>query len=150
MHLRAYLKRLPDFDDVEAEQTALDYAQRFRSRLGALSFLISWPALDRAAKLVTEPGADLDGDHYEILSPAADTLVAKYPLAATLVLRAMIDFTLSMARSSRYRHAARHLRECAALASMITDYQGHETHETYQTRLRQDQGRKPSFWSLVG
>ena len=150
VHLRAYLKRLPDFDDVEAEQTALDYAQRFRSRLGALSFLISWPALDRAAKLVTEPGADLDGDHYEILSPAADTLVAKYPLAATLVLRAMIDFTLSMARSSRYRHAARHLRECAALASMITDYQGHETHETYQTRLRQDQGRKPSFWSLVG
>jgi uncharacterized protein DUF6880 len=27
-HLRAYLKRLPDFDDVEAEEKALDYAQK--------------------------------------------------------------------------------------------------------------------------
>ena len=149
-HLRAYLKRLPDFDDVEAEQTALDHAQRFRSWLGALSFLVSWPALDRAAKLVTEPGADLDGDHYEILTPAADALAGKYPLAATLVLRAMIDFTLGKSRASRYKHAARHLRECAGLAAMITDYQGHETHEAYEARLRQEQGRKPSFWSLLG
>src|ERR1700681_1798764 len=43
-HLRAYLKRLPDFDDVEAERKALEYAQRSRNLLQALSFLISWPA----------------------------------------------------------------------------------------------------------
>ena len=48
-HLRAYLKRLPDFDDLEAEKKALDYAQRSRNLLQALSFLVSWPALDRAA-----------------------------------------------------------------------------------------------------
>jgi hypothetical protein len=48
----AYLKRLPDFDDVTAEQKALDYAQRSRNLLQALSFLISWPAPDRAADLV--------------------------------------------------------------------------------------------------
>jgi hypothetical protein len=48
-HLRAYLKRLPDFDDLEAEKKALDYAQRSQNLLQALSFLISWPALDRAA-----------------------------------------------------------------------------------------------------
>ena len=29
LHLRAYLKRLPDFDDVEAEGRALDYAQGY-------------------------------------------------------------------------------------------------------------------------
>jgi DNA-directed RNA polymerase specialized sigma24 family protein len=34
----------------------------------------------------------LDGDHYEILTPAADALIGEYPLAATMVLRAMIDF----------------------------------------------------------
>jgi Family of unknown function (DUF6880) len=32
----------------------------------------------------------VDGDHYEL--PAADALAAKYPLAATLLLRTMIDF----------------------------------------------------------
>ena len=44
-HLRAYLKRLPDFDDVEAEERALDYAERYNGPLQALEFLLSWPAL---------------------------------------------------------------------------------------------------------
>ena len=52
-HLRAYLKRLPDFDDVEAEARALDHAERYQSLLQALAFLVFWPALDRAARLVT-------------------------------------------------------------------------------------------------
>ncbi len=42
-HPRAYLKRLPDFNDVEVEQRALDYAERYNSLLQALAFLVSWP-----------------------------------------------------------------------------------------------------------
>jgi hypothetical protein len=148
-HLRAYLKRLPDFDDVEAEVRALDHAERYESLLQALAFLVSWPALDRAARLVTRRAAELDGDHYEILSPAADALAGKHPLAATLVLRAMIDFTLTKARSSRYRHAARHFLECASLASSVADFGAFETHETYSARLKAEHGRKSGFWSLI-
>lgn len=148
-HLRAYLKRLPDFDDVEAEERALDHAERYESLLQALAFLVSWPALDRAARLVTERAGELDGDHYEILSPAADALAGKHPLAATLVLRAMIDFTLAKARSSRYRHAARHFLECASLASSVTDFGAFETHEAYAARLKAEHGRKSGFWSLI-
>ena len=102
-HLRAYLKRLPDFDDIEAEKKALEHAKRFSNLLQALSFLVSWPALDRAADLVLQRADELDGDHYEVLTPAAEALAAKNPLAATVVLRAMIDFSLRNARSSRYR-----------------------------------------------
>ena len=69
----------------------------------ALAFLVSWPALDKAANLVTERSAELDGNHYEILSPAADALAAKHPLAATLLLRAMIDFALKENRVKRAR-----------------------------------------------
>jgi len=61
-HLRAYLKRLPDFDDVEAEKRALDYAQRSGNLLQALSFLVSWPAPDRAANLVLKRSGELDGN----------------------------------------------------------------------------------------
>jgi hypothetical protein len=86
-HLRAYLKRLPDFDDVEAEKRALDNAEGHESVLQALSFLVSWPALDRAASLVIRRAAELDGDHFEFLTPAADALAGTHPLAATLVLR---------------------------------------------------------------
>jgi hypothetical protein len=108
-HLRAFLKRLPDFDDLEAEERAMSFALRFPSFHQALAFLVSWPALDKAAALVTERSAELDGNHYEILSPASDALAAKHPLAATLLLRAMIDFALKENRVKRYRHAARHL-----------------------------------------
>jgi hypothetical protein len=148
-HLRDYLKRLPDFDDFEVEQRAFDYAERFRSLLQAISFLVSWPALDRAARLVMERARELDGNHYEILTPAAEALTAKYPLAATLLLRAMIDFALTQGRSSRYAHAARHLRDCGGLASAIADYGPFETHDAYVARLRREHGRKTGFWSAA-
>jgi len=148
-HLRAYLKRLPDFDDIEAEERAVDYAQGYKSLLQALSFLVSWPALARAENLVIQRAAELDGDHYEILTPAADALAGKHPLAATLVLRAMIDFSLTQSRSSRYRHAARHLMECASLASSIPNFGAFEAHEAYAARLRDEHSRKSSFWSLI-
>jgi len=148
-HLRAYLKRLPDFDDVEAEEGALDHAERYEDLLQALAFLVSWPALNRAARLVTERAAELDGDHYEILAPAADALAGKHPLAATLMLRAMIDFTLAKARSSRYRHAARHFMECTSLAAVIEDFAVFETHQSYAARLKTEHGRKSGFWSLI-
>jgi hypothetical protein len=148
-HLRDYLKRLPEFEDFEAEQRALDHAERCGSLLQAISFLVSWPSLDRAARTVTARAKGLDGDHYELLTPAADALAAKYPLAATLLLRAMIDFSLMKNRASRYGHAARHLRDCAGLTAAIQDYVSFETHDTYVSRLRQEHGRKTAFWAMV-
>lgn len=148
-HLRAYLKRLPDFEDMEAEDRALAQVERQRSLLHALAFLLSWPALDRAAALLLRRAKELDGDHYEVLTPAADALSGKHPLAATLVLRAMIDFALSHSRASRYRHAARHLLECESLASSVPDWRGIETHEAYLARLKKQHGRKSAFWGLL-
>ena len=148
-HLRAYLKRLPDFDDIEAENKALDHAKRFGNLLQALSFLVSWPALDRASDLVLQRADELDGNHYEILAPAAEALAAKHPLAATVVLRAMIDFSLRNARSSRHRHAARHLLDCSSLASTIEDFRQFEPHAAYEANLRRGHGKKSSFWSFI-
>jgi hypothetical protein len=115
----------------------------------ALEFLVSWPALDKAAMLVIERANQLDGDHYEILSPAADALSAKHPLAATVLLRTMIDFALKEGRAKRYKHAARHLAECESLASAIGDFGGFEPHERYHARLKAEHGRKTGFWTLV-
>ena len=159
-HLRAYLERLPDFDDLEAEERALEHAQNFRNPLRGLAFLVSWTdldrtsaasqaALDRAADLIVRQGANLDGNGYEILTTAAAALSARHPLAATLALRAMIDFALTRARSSRYKHAARHLMTCAKLAAAIDDFGAFETHDVYEAKLRQEHGRKSAFWSQV-
>jgi hypothetical protein len=91
-------------------------------------------ALDKAAALVVERFAELDGDHYEILSPAADALAAKHPLVAILLLRAMIEFALKENRVKRYRHAARHLAECASLA--VTSATSNHISVTAQSKSR--------------
>lgn len=148
-HLRDYLKRLPDFDDIEAESRALDHAENFVSLPAGLSFLVSWPAPERAAKLVLGRAEKLDGNCYEALTSAADALAGKHPLAATLALRAMIEFSLDNGRSSRYKHAARHFQECASLDSAIADFGKWETHETFAARLRAKHGKKSSYWSLL-
>jgi hypothetical protein len=148
-HLRAYLKRLPDFDDMEAEEKALDFVARTRDIDSGLHFFMAWPALARAARLVIDRSAELDGDDYEMLTGTAEVLTEKYPLAATILLRAMIDFALDQARTSRYRHAARHLVECTALAARIADFGAFEDHQTYVARLRSLHGRKHGFWSAV-
>lgn len=148
-HLREYLKRLPDFEDIEAEERALAFVRASARFHEALGFLASWPALDRAADLVVARATELDGDLYHILVPAAEALEAKHQLAATLIRRALIDFTLREGRTSRYRHAARHLLECQGLKSQIEDFGAFETHEAYCARLQDEHGRKASFWSLL-
>ena len=149
-HLRAYLKRLPDFDDLEAEAKALAHVVQQADVHRALHFLIEWPALDKAAAMLCHRYEELDGDVYPLLTPAADKLAGKQPLAATLCLRAMIAFTLDKAKSSRYGHAARHLATCTSLAPAITSYDGIEPHEAFVTRLRATHGRKYGFWTAVG
>jgi hypothetical protein len=61
----------------------------------------------------------------------------------------MIEDTLDGAKSTRYRHAARHLAECQALASLISDYGRFEAHEAFVARLRAKHSRKSGFWSLI-
>lgn len=148
-HLRAYLKRLPDFDDLEAEAKALEHAARCPDVHQALFFLIQWPALDKAAAMLRSRYRELDGNAYPLLTPAADRLAGKQPLAATLCLRPMIEFTLDRARSSRYGHAARHLATCASLAAAIADFGAIESHAAFVTRLKTAHGRKHGFWSQV-
>lgn len=148
-HLKEYLRRLPDFDDVEAEEQALDWVAARPDRLRALAFLVAWPDLGRAAHLVEAQADALDGNAYYILTPAADALAAQHPLAATILLRAMIDYALERSRSSRYGHAARHLADCASLASAIEDYGSLPTHDAYVARLRTAHGRKRSFWTQI-
>jgi hypothetical protein len=145
-HLRAYLKHLSDFDDLEAEQRALQFVLTAEDHLRALHFLCTWPALDKAAELVVRRAKEWDGNRYEYLTPTAEALETKYPLEATLLRRAMIDYTLKNAKSKRYRHAARHLLECESLAASIDDFGPIEPHEAYVMKLKAQHGRKGGFW----
>jgi uncharacterized Zn finger protein len=102
-----------------------------------------------AARLVLERSGEIDGNLYFVLDPAAKALEGKQPLAAALLRRAMVEDTLEGTKAKRYRHAARHLRECRALEAAIGDHGGFETHDAFLARLRARHGRKSGFWSQV-
>ena len=147
--LRDYLQRLDDFADVDAEERALALAEQHPLPLMALEFLVFWPCLPRAARFVISHWQDWDGDVDEIYEPAAERLSANHPLAATLLLRAMVVFALSMGHAKRYRAAAEHLRQCEELDARIDDWQGMESHASFAGRLREAFGLKWSFWQRL-
>jgi hypothetical protein len=64
-------------------------------------------------------------------------------------LRHLWGQSLDGAKSKRYRHAARHLAECRALATLIGDYCRFEPHEVFVSRLRTKHSRKSGFWTLM-
>ena len=149
-HLRDYLKALPAFEDVEAEERAFDLVLAYPNFHLALQFLHQWPDQRRAARLILTRSAELDGYCYELLSAVAEALAAQQPLAASLCLRAMVDYSLEMSRSSRYKHAVRHLATCDVLAIKIRDWAGHDNHATYRDRLGLTHHQKYGFWEALG
>jgi hypothetical protein len=148
-YLRAYLKRLPDFADFEAERKAFEIAAVHRSAETALAFFVTWPNLLRADQLVRARLTELGGAAYYTLRPAAEALEEKYPAAATGLYRRMVESVLDRGSSKQYSYAARDLRSCARLADRLAAEPGVEDHEGFMTRLNQRHGRKYGFWGLM-
>lgn len=147
--LRAWLKKLPDFEDFEAEQAALNGVLQHEDADLALHFLINWPDLKRAGKLVRESGDRFDPRAYEILRPAAQTIAHEDPAAATLLYRLLVGGVLGRATSKYYPYAARDFHAAAGLADAIADDATLVSHAEWIAQLRQAHGRKVGFWSLI-
>lgn len=147
--LRDYLAKLPDFEDEEALERAFAYASAQKDPHGALFFLIGWPRLDRAAKLVVERGTEWDGRLWQWLVPAAEALEQDHPLAASLLYRALLDDILGRARYKAYGHGARQLFTLAELAARLEPGSLTPDHADYEAALRQAHGRKSGFWDYL-
>lgn len=148
-HLQDYLSRLNEVEAFDAEEKALDYVESYENAPSSLTFLIGWPEYRRAANIVINRVQEFDGYLFEPTTRAAEVLSGSQPLAATLLLRSMIDFALETGNYRRYKHVARHLAECVRLADRITDYRGAPPHDSYVTGLKEVHGRKSSFWGHV-
>jgi hypothetical protein len=145
--LRDYLAHLPDFEDFDALDRAFAHVAASPSRHAALAFLLAWPRLDLAARLVVEHQGEWDGGQYGLLAPAAEALEDTEPRAAAVLLyRALIDDILQRARSPAYGHAARYLARLDALAASGASVEPNAPdHDTYLRNLRQAHGRKAGF-----
>ena len=85
--LRAFIGRLPDFDDVEALDRAQAVAAAWPDAARGLAFLMNWPALREASAMVLDRAADirLDADQTGLWS---GRLGGRYPNAALSLIRA--------------------------------------------------------------
>lgn len=148
-HLRPYLRGLADFDDVEAEDRAVAHALSHPDRTLALAFLVGWPRLDAADRLVRTHHGAFDGRDYGRLRPAAEALAGKHPAAATLLHRALAEDVLRRAASRQYVYAVRDVAACASPAPLLPDDAGLKTHAAFLARLRRAHPRKAGFCALL-
>jgi len=82
----AFISRLADFDDVEAETRAFGIAAAYADFEAGLRFLMDWPALADASRMVEQRA-----DEIQVDAEAAELWAAKlrrrFPKAAHLLLR---------------------------------------------------------------
>ena len=148
-HLRDYLKRLPAFEDGEAQERALDLVLEHPYLGPALEFLHHWPDRRRCARLILARPAELDRADEKLLGVVAEALEAEQPLAATLCLRALIEAIVEQARSNRYRHAVRHLASCRRLAGAVEAWGAIPDHNTYISELLYAYGHRAGFMNQL-
>jgi hypothetical protein len=148
-HLRDYLKRLPAFEDGEAQERALDLVLQHPYLGPALEFLHQWPDRRRTARLILARPAELDRADEKVLGVVAEALEAEQPLAATLCLRALIEAIVEQARSNRYRHAVRHLASCRRLAGAVEAWGAIPDHNTYISELLYAYGHRAGFMNQL-
>ncbi len=148
-HLRDYLKRLPAFEDGEAQERALDLVLQHPYLGPALEFLHHWPDRRRTARLILARPAELDRADEQLLGVVAEALEAEQPLAATLCLRALIESIVEQARSNHYRHAVRHLASCRRLAGAIEAWGAIPDHNTYISELLYAYGHRAGFMNQL-
>jgi len=151
--LRDYIGALDDFEEFAALDRAFAQALEARHKHLALDFLLEWPKLNVAARLVVENHQHWNGRQYGLLVPAAETLEAEHPLAASVLYRACLDEILAQARSKAYGHGGRHLAKLDRLAAELDNETfssaGIATHVEYRAGLRKQHGRKAAFWANV-
>ncbi len=150
--LREYLERLPDFEDIEAEERAHAFALEKAPPVAALRFFRDWPRLDLAAELVVAHAHRWDGGNWHSLPKTAALLEHDHPLAATILYRALLDDILAKARSKAYSHGAKYLGKLALLAAEADPDRpsGLADHATYLAGLKKAHPRKSGFWGRVG
>ena len=151
--LRAYLKVFPDFEDIEAEEKAMAAALNHSNPQRALQLFLDWPRLDLAALVVIRHHRNWDGGDWHSLPKVAGMLEHEYPLAATILYRALLDSILAKARSKAYGHGAKYLQQLELLASN-TDVDknrpaGMLSHQRYHDEMQANHKRKSGFWAKV-
>jgi len=133
-------------EQVIQEQCALIMSQENFSHTDT-EFLIHVELIQEADTYILLHREELNGNHYSSLLPLAESMERHNQyLSASVVYRALLDSILKRAVSKYYHHGVRYLKKVDHLAPHIGDWKEIESHQDYFEQIRQQHGRKSSFW----
>lgn len=139
--LRDYLKQLPDFDDILAEEDALRFAAGFADQRRSVRFFLDYGRPDLAAdRILAEPRLWTAVDTWG-QDDAAEDLAPTHPLPASILLRGRVLRILIEDDREMFREARRHLKVLGDLATRAeADNRrppGYEPHAVWLADLRE-------------
>jgi len=94
--------------------------------------------------------SEINGDSYSSLIDSAKSFESSgYPLASSLIWRALAKSILERAYSKAYPYAARYIKSLHSLAPSIDSWLEHPDHAKFLSELHQQHYRKSSFWKHI-
>ena len=149
-HFRAYIERIPAEERRHWIDRAIATAEHgHQDASSALRFLTQIDETEAAERLVLRRANEINGHLYFVLRPVAEALTPAHPLGAVILYRAMTLAVLGTARSKSYSYAAHDLLRAGQVAERVSDWHGFPDHTAFMRQLRQEHGRKYSFWPLL-
>ena len=147
-HLRDYLRNLPEFDDIEEEDRALESVAQSGEPMAAFRLLVEWPSFDRAAAVARRSHGDFSTTDWMWESQNMTKFEKKYPLEATLVHRAHLNAYKTSSFWLDPITPADLLGRCKTLSDSIKDFGPHDTHAKFVRYLKQKWHREYIFWRI--
>lgn len=148
--LHTWLETLPPAEHAAATEHAAVLAAKHADPAVAASLLIDIDDDAGAeATLVAAPQRIRGGDYAALVPLAAQLEARECWTGATVVYRALLEAILERAYTPAYRHGARYWSRLQALAQKCAGLLPLETPEVFEARIRQQHGRKSSFWAKV-
>lgn len=149
--LQNWLKHVSDEDKQQARSLASEIAQQAKAVAAGAAVLLALDEVDAAETMVIQRATALDGQDYDrMLSIARSFSLHGRVVPESLVYRALLTAILERGYNKAYGHGARYLKRLRELALKAAEAQRLvPSHAEFEATLRNQHGRKTSFWSQV-
>jgi len=115
-----------------------------------MNFMLMHGGAEAAAAYVIPRWRKVDGNNYAALNQLWPVMKRKgAPLAATIILRALLDSILERKKAKAYYYGAEYWHELEGLASTVQNWFDLPSHKDYTDKIRSDHKRKHAFWAEV-
>lgn len=116
--------------------------------LADAKFLISVGRIEMAEEYLLKRAEQLNGFNYGSLLTLAEAMESdQRNLVASLIYRSLLISILERGYSKAYFYGVRYLNKLDHLAAQISDWNAFADHKAFKALLKEQHGRKHSFWS---